>query len=328
MPDAKPNKVVAAIDCGTNSIRLLVAEITTDTDGNTKLVDLTREMRVIRLGEGVDATGEINPAAIERCREALTDYAATAHKLGATAIRMVATSATRDASNKDDFFGMTAEVLGQHFPGARAEVISGDTEAGLTFAGGVGELDPAEGPFMVTDLGGGSTELVVGSFEGRRPHIDSAYSMNIGCVRLTERVLHSQPPEATEVRDAKAIIDESVSEALTHVHAKQARTWVGVAGTFTTLMALALELDSYEPARIHLSRIPLADLRRVCHNLLGMTSEERRALGPMHAGRADVIGGGALVAMRLADLAESVGIDTLVVSEKDILDGIALSIAA
>ena len=327
MPDAKPNNVVAAIDCGTNSIRLLVAEVATDTYGNTMLVDLTREMRVIRLGEGVDATGEINPAAIERCREALTAYAATAHKLGATAIRMVATSATRDASNKEDFFGMTAEVLGQHFPGARAEVISGNTEAELTFTGGVGELDPAEGPFMVTDLGGGSTELVVGSFEDRRPHIDSAHSMNIGCVRLTERVLHSQPPTQAEIVEALAIIDTQLEELRSFVDPEPARTWVGVAGTFTTLMALALELDSYEPARIHLSRIPLADLRRVCHNLLGMTSEERRALGPMHAGRADVIGGGALVAMRLADLAESVGIDNLVVSEKDILDGIALSIA-
>ena len=327
MPEARPHQIVAAIDCGTNSIRLLVAEQQKTADGQHKLTDLTRDMRVIRLGEGVDATGEINPAAIERCREALTDYANTAHELGATAIRMVATSATRDASNKDDFFGMTAEVLGQHFPGARAEVISGETEAELTFAGGVGELDPTDGPFMVTDLGGGSTELVVGSFDDGRPNIDSAHSMNIGCVRLTERVLHTQPPEATEVRDAKAIIDEAVSEALTHVDAKKARTWVGVAGTFTTLMALALGLDSYEPERIHLSRIPLEDLRRVCHNLLGMTAAERSALGPMHAGRADVIGGGALVAMRLADLAEANGIDSLIVSEKDILDGIALSIA-
>lgn len=317
---------VAAIDCGTNSIRLLVAEF--DRSGaQPKLTDLTREMRVIRLGEGVDATGEISPAAIERCHEALTDYAATAHKLGATAIRMVATSATRDAANTGDFFAMTAEVLGTHFPGAQAEVISGETEAELTFAGGVGDLDPADGPFLVTDLGGGSTELVVGEFTGGRPNIDSAFSMNVGCVRLTERVLHSQPPEATEVRDARVIVANAISEARTHVDVNKARTWVGVAGTFTTLMALALELDTYEPERIHLAEIPLGSLHRVCQKLLGMTSEDRSALGPMHPGRADVIGGGAIVASMLADLAEDSGIERLIVSEKDILDGIALSIA-
>ncbi|WP_333618436.1 Ppx/GppA phosphatase family protein [Dietzia sp.] len=323
--NAEP-RIVAGVDCGTNSIRLLVAEVLTSNDGPS-LRDLTREMRIIRLGQGVDATGRINPDAIGRCREALADYAVIAHGHGATAIRMVATSATRDAENKDDFFDMTAEVLGAHFLGARAEVISGETEAELTFAGGVGDLDPADGPFLVTDLGGGSTELVLGGLDAGAPRIDAAFSMNIGCVRLTERVLHSQPPEATEVRDAKAIIAAAIDEARGTVDVGRARTWVGVAGTFTTLMALALGLDEYDSERIHLARIPLGELHAVCQRLLGMTAEERRALGPMHPGRADVIGGGALVAAALADVAEDAGIAELVVSEKDILDGIALSIA-
>ena len=316
--------VVAAIDCGTNSIRLLVVE--QQPDGSLR--DLTREMRIIRLGEGVDATGQISAAAIERCRAALSDYTATAAQHGAGAIRMVATSATRDATNREEFFGMTVEVLGTQFPGAVAEVISGDTEAELTFAGGVADLNPADGPFLVTDLGGGSTELVVGNLDGGQARIDAAHSMNVGCVRLTERVLHSQPPTAMEVRDAKAIIAEQLSRALADVDVTKAKAWVGVAGTFTTLSALAQGLATYDPERIHLSRISLDSLRQVCQRLLGMTTEQRLTFGPLHEGRADVIGGGALVAAALADVAEDAGITELVVSEKDILDGIALSVLA
>lgn len=316
-------RIVAAVDCGTNSIRLLVAEVRED----GALRDLHREMRIIRLGEGVDASGQISSAAIERCRAALQDYTAIAGGLGAEAVRMVATSATRDAGNREDFFGMTAEVLGAHFPGAVAEVITGQTEAELTFAGGVGDLDPAHGPFLVTDLGGGSTEMVVGALEDGTARIDAAYSMNVGCVRLTERVLHSQPPTALEVRDAKAILAEQLSTALAQVDVDKSAAWVGVAGTFTTLVAIAQGMDEYDSERIHLARISLDELRATCQRLLGMSTAQRLELGPMHEGRADVIGGGALVAAALADVAEDAGITELIVSEKDILDGIALSIA-
>ncbi|MBJ7352054.1 MAG: exopolyphosphatase, partial [Rhodococcus sp.] len=181
---------VAAIDCGTNSIRLLVA----DNNGKT-LADVAREMRVVRLGQGVDATGAFVPEAIERTRVALVEYAEIIRKTGATAVRMVATSATRDASNREDFFSMVREVLGKVIPGAEAEVITGDEEARLSFAGAVGELDSAAGPFLVVDLGGGSTELVLGDAKG----VKAAFSANIGCVRLTERFLHSDPPTADEI---------------------------------------------------------------------------------------------------------------------------------
>lgn len=316
--------IVAAIDCGTNSIRLLVAQPSAD----GRLRDLHREMRIIRLGEGVDATGMLSAAAIGRCEAALREYTDIAATLGARAIGMVATSATRDAANREDFFAMTATVLGSYFPGAQAEVISGTTEAELTFAGGVGDMDSAAGPFFVTDLGGGSTELVVGTSEATGTRILSTHSMDVGCVRLTERVLHSQPPTARQVRDAQEIIAEHLAAALQDVDVTKAKTWVGVAGTFTTLAALALGMDTYDPERIHGARISLEQLRTVCHNLVGMTAPERMRLGPLHAGRADVIGGGALVAAALADVAADAGIGELVVSEKDILDGIAQTVLA
>src|SRR3954454_16313319 len=178
---------VAAIDCGTNSIRLLVAELTHRHDGTVDLRDLHREMRIVRLGQGVDATGRLAPEALERTRAALADYTISARRKGVERIRMVATSATRDASNRDEFFAMTREVLG-----VEAEVISGDEEARLSFTGAVGEQDPDDGPFLVVDIGGGSTELVLGSEDG----VEAAKSVDIGCVRITERCLLSDPPTA------------------------------------------------------------------------------------------------------------------------------------
>ena len=311
---------VAAVDCGTNSIRLLVADV----DEQGTLHDVCREMRVVRLGQGVDATGRLAPEAIERTRVALSEYAGMIADAGATAVRMVATSATRDASNREDFFSMTREVLGAVIPGAGAEVITGDEEARLSFNGAVGELDPSQGPFVVVDLGGGSTEVVLGDESG----VHAAFSTDIGCVRITERCLHDDPPTPAQVEEARAFAQERLDEAFARVPVEQAHTWVGVAGTMTTIAALAEELPEYDAEQVHLSRIPMPRLREVCDSLIAMTHTERAALGPMHPGRVDVIGGGAIVTLTLADAFEKkAGIDQLVVSEHDILDGIALSIA-
>ena len=310
---------VAAIDCGTNSIRLLIADVA---DG--LVTDVHREMRIVRLGEGVDATGSFGEPALARTRAALVDYAALLQEHSVPTVRMVATSATRDAANRDEFFAMTAEVLGAAVPGAVAEVITGTEEAELSFRGAVGELDSATAPFVVVDLGGGSTEVVVGSSAG----VDASYSANIGCVRLTERCLKSDPPTAAEIDDARAVVRAALDTVFDAVPVERARTWVGVAGTMTTLSALAMNLATYDSEAIHLSRVSFPDLLQVCEALLGMTRRQRAALGPMHEGRVDVIGGGAIVVEELARaLGGRAGIDELVVSEHDILDGIALSIA-
>lgn len=310
---------VAAIDCGTNSVRLLVA----DADATGRLTDVAREMRVNRLGQGVDATGRFAPEAIERTRVALTEYAEMIRETGATKVRMVATSATRDAANRDDFFAMTREVLGAVIPGAGAEVITGDEEARLSFAGAVGELDPAAGPFVVVDLGGGSTELVLGDASG----VHAAYSTNIGCVRLTERCLHDDPPTAEQIEAARTVSGQKLGEAFAHVPVEQAHTWVGVAGTMTTLAAVSLELPEYDAEQVHLSRMSLERLHQVNDSLLNKTHEQRAAIPTIHPGRVDVIGGGAIVADVLGgELARRAGITEMVISEHDILDGIAMSI--
>jgi exopolyphosphatase / guanosine-5'-triphosphate,3'-diphosphate pyrophosphatase len=304
---------VAAIDCGTNSIRLLIADLS-----GGRLRDVHRETRIVRLGQGVDATGEFAPEAIERTKQALVDYAALIKAHDAQRVRMVATSAARDVANRDVFFAMTGDVLG-----TVAEVITGAEEASLSFRGAVGELDSAGAPFVVVDLGGGSTEIVLGS-----DSVTASYSADIGCVRLTERCLHSDPPTAEEVQAARAVVRERLDVALRVVPVEGARTWVGLAGTMTTLSALAHNMTVYDSAAIHLSRVSESDLLSVCERLIGMKRSQRAALAPMHEGRADVIGGGAIVVQELArELRERAGIDELTVSEHDILDGIALSIA-
>lgn len=313
------NGRLAGIDCGTNSIRLLIADV----EGSGRLRDVHRETRIVRLGQGVDATGEFAVEAIARTRAALADYAALLKTHGVERVRMVATSAARDVANRDDFFAMTADVLGAVLPGAVAEVISGAEEAELSFRGAVGELDGGAGPFVVVDLGGGSTEIVVGG-----EAVVASYSADIGCVRLTERCLHSDPPTPAEVAAARQVVRERLEVALGVVPVEGARTWVGLAGTMTTLSALAHDLPAYDSAAIHLSRVAGADLLAVCERLIGMTRAERAALPPMHEGRADVIGGGAIVVEELArELRARAGIEELTVSEHDILDGIVLSIA-
>ena len=318
---------VAAIACGTNSIRLLIADQvdtgSTAGPGGGRLRDVHRETRIVRLGQGVDATGQFAPEAIERTKTALSDYAELLRRHHVSKARMVATSATRDAANRDVFFAMTSDVLGAVIPGAVAEVISGDEEARLSFHGAVYELDAAAAPFVVVDLGGGSTEVVLGERE-----MEVGYSADVGCVRLTERCLHTDPPTAVEVAAARDVVRQRLGEALRVVPVERARTWVGVAGTMTTLAALAQRMTTYDPAAIHLSRVGFGELLPVCHDILAMSHDERAALGPMHEGRVDVIGGGAIIVEELADALRSrAGIEELVVSEHDILDGMALSIA-
>jgi exopolyphosphatase / guanosine-5'-triphosphate,3'-diphosphate pyrophosphatase len=314
---------VAAIDCGTNSIRLLIADAV---EGHLR--DVHREMRIVRLGQGVDATGRFAPDALERTRAALVDYVALCKAHDVEQIRMVATSAARDARNRDVFFAMTADVLGVVVDGSVAEVISGAEEAELSFRGAVGELDFAGAPFVVVDVGGGSTEIVLGG-RSARDGVVASFSADIGCVRLTERCLPSDPPTPAEVTTAREVVRERLAEALRVVPVERACTWVGVAGTMTTIAALAHNMTTYDSAAIHLSRVGIDRLLTVCDGLIGMTRAQRAALGPMHEGRADVIGGGAVVIEELAyALRERAGIDALTVSEHDILDGIALSIAA
>lgn len=313
---------VAAIDCGTNSIRLLVADVTVREDGSSWLRDVHREMRIVRLGQGVDATGRLAPEALERTRDALRDYTNVLRRKGVERARMVATSATRDASNRDEFFSMTKELLG-----TEAEVISGDTEARLSFAGAVGELEPEDGPFLVVDVGGGSTELVLGSLTGG-VDVQAARSVDIGCVRITERCLRSDPPTTAEVDSAERFARDVLAEAYDAVPVSKARTWVGVAGTVTTLSAVAQRLDAYDAERTHLSRLSLDDIRETSDRLLSMTHEQRSQINAIHPGRVDVINGGAVVVRALAEqLSERAGITELLVSEHDILDGIAMSLS-
>jgi exopolyphosphatase/guanosine-5'-triphosphate,3'-diphosphate pyrophosphatase len=299
---------VAAIDCGTNSIRLLIAD---EQDG--RLIDVSRRMEIVRLGEGVDRTGRLSDAALARTRTALLGYAAQIAELGIARVRMCATSATRDASNAADFRAMVRGVLG-----VDPEVISGDEEARLSFAGAVAGLT-AEPPYLIFDIGGGSTEFVTGS-----TGVERAVSMDIGCVRMTERHLHDDPPSPAQIEAATAGITEVVDTALAAVPGRDATTVVGLAGTVTTVTALALGLPAYDAGRIHHARVSRDEVAEVTARLLAMTVAERLALPVMHPGRADVIGAGALI---LRAVLERSGQAAVVASEHDILDGIALSIA-
>ncbi|MEV8511238.1 Ppx/GppA phosphatase family protein [Dactylosporangium sp. NPDC051484] len=304
---------MAAIDCGTNSVRLLIADISE----MSEISDVTRQMRIVRLGEGVDQTGRLSPAAIERTRLALADYAADIAKSGVDAARMVATSASRDAENAADFRAMVFDTLG-----FEPEVITGDEEARLSFAGAVRGL-AAQSPYLVVDIGGGSTEFVLGSV-GAADEVDAALSVDIGCVRMTERHLRADPPTPEQVAAAEADITAAVDRALVAVRGARARTLVGLAGSVTTVAALALGLPEYDPRRIHRARISAADVAKVTADLLAKTAEQRLASPVMHPGRADVIGAGALI---LRIIVERSGADSVIASESDILDGIALSLA-
>jgi exopolyphosphatase/guanosine-5'-triphosphate,3'-diphosphate pyrophosphatase len=371
---------VAAIDCGTNSIRLLIADVA-DGDrgarsgaggagsaggaggkggasdkggggGGDRLTDVVRRMEIVRLGQGVDRTGRLAPDAVERARIALRGFADEIAALGVTRIRMVATSATRDATNTDEFTAMVIDTLG-----VPPEVVTGVEEARLSFTGAVRGL-PADlpAPYLVIDIGGGSTEFVRGravgtavttgvmaggppaggavaggvpgggAVDGNRAAdggVDTAVSVDVGCVRMTERHLHTDPPTPAEVAAAEADVTAAVDRALAAVGGREARTLIGLAGSVTTVAAIALNLPGYDPSRIHHARIRFADVAKVATDLLAASRQQRLALPVMHPGRADVIGAGALI---LRTIMQRAGFDEVVASEHDILDGIAYSI--
>jgi exopolyphosphatase/guanosine-5'-triphosphate,3'-diphosphate pyrophosphatase len=263
-------------------------------------------MEIVRLGQGVDQTGRLGPEALARTMAVLREYADLIARSGAQAVRMVATSATRDADNAAEFVRLVKEVLG-----VAPEVLTGDEEAMLSFTGATAELaaGPDPGPFLVADIGGGSTEFVLGEAGGRPAH---TISVNIGCVRMTERHLHGDPPADRELAAAAA------------VPVREARTLVGLAGSVTTVAAIAMELPAYDATRIHHARVTAADVHAVTRGLLAQTRAERAAIGVMHPGRVDVIGGGALI---LDCLMRRFGFAEVLVSEHDILDGMAWSLA-
>ena len=296
---------VAAVDCGTNSIRLLVADVV---DG--RLVDVHREMRIVRLGQGVDRTGVLAPEALARTFAALRDYAALLD--GVDRVRMVATSATRDAANAEEFVVGCTAILG-----VPPDVVSGQEEARLSFRGATAELTGHPTPYAVCDIGGGSTEIVVGTTD-----VEHAVSLDVGCVRLTERRLRGDPPSDVEVDAAVADVALALDAVVFDVAA--ARTFVGLAGSVTTVTALALGLTAYDPARIHLARMSAAEVTEVTDTLLRLPRVDRAALPAMHPGRVDVIGAGALV---LREIVRRWSVTEVVTSERDILDGIAFGLA-
>lgn len=311
---------VAGIDCGTNSIRLLIAEI----DGDN-VTEITRQNRIVRLGQGVDASGRLDPAAIARTRKALEEYAKMMKLEEVTTVRMVATSATRDATNREDFFSMTEEVLGEVVPGARAEVITGRAEAELSFRGAITDLDPEMGPFCVIDLGGGSTEFIVGDADGT---VRGSHSTMMGTVRLTERFLTSDPATEEEIKEAKEYIADRLDEVTDLVPLDQAKTFVGVAGSFTTLSALTQGLENYDPADIQGSVLRF-DALRVQNQQIVESSAATLAANPViMEGREDVIAAGSVIINEIMDLLAKHGADSFVISERDILDGIVVGLAS
>jgi exopolyphosphatase/guanosine-5'-triphosphate,3'-diphosphate pyrophosphatase len=304
---------VAALDCGTNSLRLLVADVVGD-----RLTDVVRRMEVVRLGAGVDRSGRLADDALARTFGVLDEYASIIGELRVGAVRMVATSATRDAENRTVFVEGVAARLG-----IEPEVITGDEEAALSFSGATRELSGAAGlaaPYLVVDIGGGSTEFVLGDASGPI----TAKSVDIGCVRMTERHLTDDPPTVAQIAATRADIVAAIDQAAAVVDVHQAHTLIGLAGSVTTVVALALDLPAYDADRIHHARVGKADVHRVTEDLLVATRAERAALPVMHPGRVDVIGGGALI---LDTIVDRCGFTEVVASEHDILDGIAFSVA-
>ncbi len=300
---------VAAIDCGTNSIRLLIADI----DGSN-FREVVRDMEIVRLGQGVDETGQFHPDAIARTLAAVDKFAAEIAKRGVEKIRFCATSATRDATNRHLFVDGVRERLG-----IELEVISGDEEAALSFAGAIKDLDPSNGPFLVVDIGGGSTEFVFGTAT-----VEAARSVNIGCVRMTERHFASDPAKAEQIEAARADIQAAIAQAAAVVPITKARTLVAVAGTATTVAAAALDLPEYDRYAIHLSRISAQQTHDAATMFATTTREQRLQLGYMHPGRVDVIAAGSLV---LSEIMKATGATEFIASESDILDGMAFSLA-
>ena len=305
---------VAAIDCGTNSIRLLIADVDPATD---ELSDVVRTMRVVRLGEGIDSTGEFSQGALTRTFAACDEYADLLSEHGNPPLRFVATSATRDAANRAEFVaGVRARL------GVEPDVIPGAEEAELSFLGAVRGLPQSllTDPILVVDIGGGSTEIVLG--DGVPSH---SISVNIGCVRMTERHLHSDPPSTHEINLVEADLADALTTVVSRVPVGEARTLVGVAGSVTTVAAMALDLKEYDPARLHGAVVTRDEVERITGQLLAMTRAERAKLPFMHEGRVDVIAGGAMV---LRALMRAFAQQEVIASETDILDGIVYRLAS
>ena len=302
-------KRVAALDCGTNSIRLLIAE---ENPEASTFTEISRKMSIVKLGEGVDRNKAFLPDAISRTLAALKVFAADISEAKVEQVRFCATSATRDAQNRDEFLIPVAQILG-----ISPEVISGEEEARLSFKGATQVLDKASGPFLVVDIGGGSTEFVLGS-----DHVDAARSVNIGCVRMSERHFKNDPPTQSEIEGARVDIKNAIALAAEVVPIKSAKTLVAVAGTATTVAAAALNLEKYDSELIHLAKISAIETRRVSNGLLSLNRQGRSDLGYMHPGRVDVIAAGSLV---LAEIIEATGLESFVASENDILDGMVWS---
>ena len=300
---------VAAIDCGTNSIRLLIADI----DGNN-FREVVRDMEIVRLGQGVDETGQFHPDAIARTLAAVDKFAAEIAKRGVEKIRFCATSATRDATNRHLFVDGVRDRLG-----IEPEVISGDEEAALSFAGAIKDLNPSDGPFLVVDIGGGSTEFVFGTST-----VEAARSVNIGCVRMTERHFANDPATAEQIEAARKDIQTAIAHAAEVVPITKVKILVAVAGTATTVTAAALDLPEYDRHAIHLARVSAQQTHDAAAMFATKTRDQRLALGYMHPGRVDVIAAGSLV---LSEIMKATGATEFVASESDILDGMAYSLA-
>ena len=300
---------VAAIDCGTNSVRLLIAE---GLGGGVREVE--RDLHLTRLGQGVDATGEFHPDALRRTFAALDDFAGRLVRRGVQRLRFVATSAARDAANREEFFTGVTQRLG-----VEPEIISGHEEARLSFAGALTARPGAAGPVLVVDIGGGSTELVLGDADGA---ISSAVSLDMGSVRLRERFLHDDPPTADQIAAATAFVDDLLAGS--GVDIASAATWLGVGGTATSLSALALSLPRYDREVVHGSTVTRGSLAALADELLGSTVAHVVQRPTMQPGRADVICAGALICARIAARASV----NLTVSEADILDGVVADLIA
>lgn len=301
---------VAAIDCGTNSIRLLIADVT-----DRGMREVIREMEIVRLGEDVDTTGKFKDEAVNRTLEVVARYRDEMRRRGVEKVRFCATSATRDASNREIFISGVEELLG-----IKPEVIPGVEEAALSFLGATTELDEDDAPFLVVDIGGGSTEFVFG-----RREVESAISVDIGCVRMYERHLLGNPIERASLENALTDIDAAIARASHAVPIKEAKTLIAVAGSATTVAAAALDLDSYDRYAIHLSRIPAEEAHRVALLFQGMDRAQIAKLPYMHPGRVDVITAGSLILSRIMLASEA---DSFIASESDILDGIAIRLGS
>jgi exopolyphosphatase/guanosine-5'-triphosphate,3'-diphosphate pyrophosphatase len=299
---------VAAVDCGTHSTRLLVA----DAEGRT----LDRRMTITRLGAGVDGTGRLAPDAIERVLAALREYREVMDAHGVERVRMAATSAARDASNRDDLFAAVEGILG-----TTPDLLTGEEEGRLSFAGATAELDPGDGPFLVVDIGGGSTEFVVG-----RTEPTGVISIDQGCVRLSERFLHSDPPAPGELSDALSVLRTHLDDVVRVVpDTMDAARLVGLAGSVTTVAAVEQGLRTYDRDRLHHFRLTRAAAEDVFRTLATERREDRAANPGLEPARVDVIVAGALI---LVGVMRHFDFDECLVSEADILDGLVASLLA